>query len=239
MAMIVNPEVLNQHNVSLFRNGLALPPGYGTTLNERCIELPWTLATLAMYPSSARLLDAGATLNYREILTIPAVADKKIHIATLSSTGEENNMDLGVSYILGDLAALPTEQCYYDVVACISTLEHVGMDNSRYGGPKEHDTNKWKRVLDSLRDATEKNGTLLITVPFGKYQDDGWFQQFDAGLLRDLLIYMDYDPDDEVVEYFAATPQGWTRSTAALCAGNTYDHSRGRASSIACLKLTV
>ena len=56
---------------------------------------------------------------------------------------------LGVSYLYGDLRQLPFRDDWFDEVACLSTLEHVGMDNAVYGaaGPNAADARPRRRRL--------------------------------------------------------------------------------------------
>ncbi len=48
---------------------------------------------------------------------------------------------------------------------CVSTLEHVGYDNTHYGGVPEHDPDSVRRAWDELRRVTK--GPIFVTVPCG------------------------------------------------------------------------
>jgi hypothetical protein len=78
-----------------------------------------------------RLLDAGSALNHEFLLERGALASKGIHIATLSPEAE-CFWHRGVSYIFEDLRELPVFDCIYDIVVSVSTIEHVGCNNSFY-----------------------------------------------------------------------------------------------------------
>lgn len=53
----------------------------------------------------------------------------------------------------------------YDLIVCISTLEHIGWDES----PRE--PGKILRALENLRNLLKPGGKLVVTVPLGYNQD--------------------------------------------------------------------
>jgi hypothetical protein len=57
-----------------FRNGGALPVGFGQRLDERLVEYPWVYAHLL--ESGGKLLDAGSTLNRAVLLNSPKLRAK-------------------------------------------------------------------------------------------------------------------------------------------------------------------
>lgn len=160
-----------------------LPSGYGIGIDERCIEYPWLFANFA--DKVEIMLDAGSTLNYDFILNSPLIAGKVIHILTLAP--EENCFwKRGISYLFQDLRDIPIIGSYYDTVVCLSTLEHIGCDNTIYtqnGHYHEDRCDDFLLVMKELRRVLKPGGTLFLTVPFGIYQHFGWFQQFDEKLL--------------------------------------------------------
>src|SRR5207247_3120661 len=94
--------------------------------DERAIDISWCLASYGGEPS---VLDVGY-----------AVAEPA-YLAALVGLGAERlvGVDLaqadvpGLTNVQADLRELPFEAGSFDVVLCISTIEHVGADNSRYG----------------------------------------------------------------------------------------------------------
>lgn len=182
----INKSINNSATLDYFGLGL-VPEGYGVGLDERIVEYPWMLAHLCDGPT--KLLDAGSTLNYIEILSHRKVAKKDVYIQTYQPEAINYNKRR-VSYIYGDLRFTPFSSDFFDEVACISTLEHIDMDNSIYGYEMSH-TNKGKsyeflKVVDELTRVTKPGGTLLISVPFGHFENFGFFQQFDDGMLSAL-----------------------------------------------------
>jgi len=163
-----------------------LPAGYGRGMDARVIELPWVLAQLTAGP--AALLDAGSSLNREPVLKAPALRGKQITIATLAPE-PLCFWQLGVSYWFGDLRQLAFRSELFDTVVSVSTLEHVGMDNQKYAGGeyREAAPQDFLTAVSELRRVLKPGGSCLITVPFGRYESHGWFQQFDAALTDRLI----------------------------------------------------
>ena len=190
--------------VTRFRVG-DLPPGYGLGLDERVVEYPWLLSR-APY---GRLLDAGSVLNHAHVLPIFHAHADDLTIATFAPETEAF-FELGVSYVYADLRDLPFRNDWFDTVLCISTLEHVGMDISGYGGVADRGTNPRDEAalaINELRRVVRPGGRLLLTVPFGERQNHGSFRQLDRDDLDDLLSRVETRAAD--IEVFLYSSAGW------------------------------
>jgi SAM-dependent methyltransferase len=85
---------------------------------------------------------------------------------------------------------LPYRDGYFDTVVSVSTLEHVGMDNTRYGvgDPRADDPDReMRKAIRELIRVTAPDGRILITLPYGRREDHGWLRQFDRRELEALL----------------------------------------------------
>ncbi|MFC2046632.1 methyltransferase domain-containing protein [Chloroflexota bacterium] len=163
-----------------------LPPGYGIRIDERCVEYPWIISQLE--PGPACCLDAGSALNYAHILDHPVFSNKKLHILTLAPE-HRCFWRRSISYLYEDLRQIPIRDSFYDVVVSISTLEHVGFDNSHFTSNLSHVESRPDDYVVAVRElwrVLKPGGQLLITVPFGIYSDFGAFQQFDLASLKKL-----------------------------------------------------
>jgi SAM-dependent methyltransferase len=214
-AAIANPDV-----VARFAGRQPLPAGYGARLDERIVEFPWVLSKLPDGP--ARLLDAGATLNHVPILRHSRLAEKRLVFVALAPTHVD--IRASVSYLYDDLRHLIVRDEVFDLVTCVSTLEHIGLDNTQlYIGDRsyaEHDLNGFASALQNMRRALKPGGRLLITVPFGRAEDHGWLQQFDlAGIER---VIQAFDGELLGATYYAYAADGWQLSTAEACADARY-----------------
>ena len=76
-----------------------------------------------------------------------------------------------------DLRALPFEAESFDLVLCISTLEHVGLDNAVYGLSSKQDSSGMRKALEELGRVTAEDGRIVLTVPCGIEEHHGWFVQ--------------------------------------------------------------
>ena len=140
--------------------------------DERVIEVPWVLARL----SGRRALEVGY-----------AFAEPPYLAALLQAGFEElAGVDLahadvpGLTGVQADVRDLPFEDGAFDLVLCVSTLEHVGADNTGDGLEAEDDADSRRTALRELRRVLASNGRLLITVPCGEPGDYGWFRQDDV-----------------------------------------------------------
>jgi hypothetical protein len=191
--------------------------------DERPIEIPWCLAR---YAGERRLLDVGYA--YAE----PAYIAGLVGLAAPELTG----VDLvsaevpGLRSVQADLRDLPFEDGAFDAAIAISTLEHVGRDNTQYGLDAE-EGDSLDAALRELRRVTER---LLVTVPTGAgellpeqavYAPGEWVERFErAGF----LVWED--------ELYELGDDGW-RSVNELSPGVTYGSRGPGASAVLCAEL--
>lgn len=214
-AALADPEL-----VARFRRSEPLPPGYGIGLDERCVEHLWVISRLEAGP--ARCLDAGSALNHVYVLDHPVVSDKKLHIITLAPE-RQCFWNRGISYLYEDLRCIPIQDDFYDAVISISTLEHVGFDNSRFTYKSsciENSSDDFKVALRELWRVLKPGGQLLITVPFGVYMNFGTFQQFDLALLREMESLV--EASDVEIRVYRYDREGWVLSNVEDCMQSEY-----------------
>ena len=195
--------------------------GYGRGIDERCVEYPWLLSQLP--PGPARLLDAGSTLNNALLLDVPQVAEKTLHIVTLVPEADAF-WQRGISYLYEDLRSLPIKEKTYDIVVTISSLEHVGCDNTFYTGDAAHVEKRPEDFVLAARELVrvlKPGGLLLATVPYGVYQFHGAFQQFDRECLATLIASMDRAASRSLV-FYRYTRDGWQVAAQEACDGSRY-----------------
>ena len=163
---------------------VTLPFPYGKHLPERVVEL--LLARLT-YEPGMKVLDVGHANGmecHRAMLrSLPPPCDLTgIDIA-------EAAYDTSSCYtmsIRGSIGATPFANETFDLIWCISSLEHVGMDNTGYVQGEVGETTPEAALSEMVR-LLRPGGRLLITVPFGRYEDHGWFRNFDETRLQRLL----------------------------------------------------
>lgn len=197
-----------------------LPLGYGFGFDERVVEYPWVLTKLKS--SEKTILDAGCTLNHYDILTLKELRQRNLYMMTL--TQEQKFPWSNLKYFQGDLRDLPFESDFFDGVVSISTLEHIGMDNmflytddptKKEAKPKEH-----LKAVRELRRVLKTGGTMYLTVPFGRYQDHGWFQVFDGHMIEQMVA--EFRPTALEETYFRYSDKHWHYAHRHECQDSCY-----------------
>lgn len=200
--------------------GAPLPQGYGPRLSERVVEYPWVLARLR--DATGPILDAGSTFSTPLVLDLPFMRGRELVIYTLETDVVVRRP--GVRFVYGDLRALALADAAFEVVACISTLEHVGMAQSfRYSAERPFPEARPDDALIALRElrrVLRPGGRLLLTVPFGRREDHGWLQQFDAHGIRRLVEAFGGVMRAET--YYRYEASGWQTATAEACVDARY-----------------
>jgi SAM-dependent methyltransferase len=211
----LSEAVVDEALLDVFAEDRSLPPGYAYRLDARLLEIPWVLSRVRK--TDGRFLDAGSAFNYDFVLSSPALKEKQTTIVTLAPEGQAF-WQLGVSYVFGDLRDLDFRDERFDAVACISTIEHIGMDNTMYAEgqvAQRSDPSEFLLAVKELKRVLKPGGVLFISFPFGRYENHGWFQQFDSELV-DTLIGA-FAPSQLKERIFQYHPDGWQRSTRENC----------------------
>ena len=212
---IINSVLKDKELLDYFLHSRVLPSRYGFRIDERVVEYPWVLVRLGV--AGQLLLDAGSALNYEYILAHPVLRNRSVVIHNLSV---ENVVKRNkVSYIYGDLRHTSFRSECFDEIVCISTLEHIGMDNtflySKDKTFKESKMDDYKLVVREFRRLLVLGGRLFLTVPYGKYENMGWQQQFDEKMVRE--VFKEFGGKNFEVTYFKYTNDGWQVSKAQEC----------------------
>lgn len=206
----------NTDLLTSFKSLKNLPENYGYRLDARVVEIPWVLSHINNRPES--ILDAGSSLNNEVTICAPSLKNKKITILTLAPESIAF-WDKGVSYVFGDLRNIYFKDESFDVIVCISTIEHIGMDNSMYTRKKTTNNpekpNDFIIAVKELKRILKSGGTLFCTFPFGKYENHGWFQQFDSGLID--VLKKEFAPAEYEETIFKYNPEGWIVSSRQEC----------------------
>ncbi|MDX6439919.1 MAG: hypothetical protein QOF45_2502 [Gaiellaceae bacterium] len=200
------------------------PPG----TDERVVELPWVLARLR----GDRALEVGYA--FAEAPYLAALL--------LAGFDELTGVDLaeadvpGMTTVRADVRALPFDNGTFDLVLCVSTLEHVGADNTGYGLEAEDDAAARLTALRELRRVLAPSGRLLITVPCGEPGDYGWFRQDDVRGWTRLFTRAGFFVEEQ--EVYELTEEGWRSSPELVSDGLRYGERGPAASAVFCAELS-
>lgn len=203
---------------------LTAPPG----TDERTIEITWTLARLR---GDERVLDVGYA--FAEPAYLAALVE--------AVEGEPVGVDLaerevpGLRGVVADVRDLPFERRSFDVALLISTLEHVGRDNTVYGVGDERDEAGAARALRELARVLARGGRLLVTVPTGEPEEHDWFVQRDVDGWLELFGEGGFLVWEHEVYELAA--EGWRSSPDFAPEGVRYGERGPGASAVLCAEL--
>jgi hypothetical protein len=202
-----------------FRNK-EIPSNYGYRLDERVVEYAWVFANLSK--EKKNLLDAGGVFNYDFIVNQELIKNKELHILTYEPEAEHFPKNR-ISYLFADLRNIPIKDNFYDEIACISTIEHIDMDNSIYGWNEdnkvisvEKKSYEYLIAVQEMIRVLKEGGLFLLTFPFGKFENHGFFQQLDTEMVGRIIEYM--EKNGQVEQYFFKYENNqWNTSTQDLC----------------------
>ena len=208
---------------------IPLKGNFGTGDSERCIEIPWALS---LYAGEPVVLDVGyAHAEDRYLEALLSLRIPHLHGIDLVT----KNVGGIIPHTM-DIRKTTFPDNFFDMVLCLSTLEHIGRDVSRYtqtAGEFRQDGD-----LEALREIvriTKDRGKIVLTVPYGREGDYGWLIQYNEDRLRWLIRSLPLQV--RIEEYFVFSG-GWHR-----CDNNELDeigyqenHAQA-AAGLACLLL--
>lgn len=134
--------VFNGSEYSYFLN-----PYNRTWVNERAVEIPLALSLLTQHEPH-KTLEVGNVLSHYK---------KSRH--TIVDKYERRKGVLNADVV--DMAEDPK----YSLILCVSTLEHIGWDES----PRQ--PGKYRNALQKMSNLLEPGGQMLVTVPIGYNSD--------------------------------------------------------------------
>lgn len=168
-----------------FHDKIILPKNYGKELPERVVEIFLAMRT---YHSGDKVLDvAHANAMVCHLKMIKSLPEPR-HLDGIDIA--QPKFDTKLLYensFVGDITKTKFKNYSYDLIWCISALEHFGMDNTNYTQNFSRGNDTDILAIKEMLRLLKIGGTLLITVPYGKYEDHGWFKNYDDFHWRALL----------------------------------------------------
>jgi hypothetical protein len=200
--------------------------GVGVGLTERVVEIPWVLRSLSGAAAN-HVLDIGtafAPVVYKRLLVrLP----QTVEVADLAPPEIA-----GLTGHVADVRRLPFANDSFDVAICVSTLEHVGMDNTNYdvasGGGGD---------VDALRELGRVAQRVFVTVPAGRDADMGWQRQYAPSTFR--RVVQDAGLVPTRLEVFVHDPvNGWAPAREDSVGARDYGRDATAAAAIICAELS-
>jgi len=196
--------------------------------DERVVEIPWVLSRLR---TRGRVLDVGYAFAEAAYLAALLRADVDLVGVDLAERDVE-----GLELVQADVRSLPFVDRSFDQVLLVSTLEHVGADNSVYGIAGDRDDGAREAALRELARVLTRNGSLLVTVPLGEPGDHGWFRQDDERGWTSLFTRAGCFVEE--LELYELGPEGWRAAPSFTAAGVRYGERGPAASAVLCADLS-
>ena len=202
---------------------LQAPPG----TDERVIEIPWVLS---------RLRESGRVLEIGYAFAEPAYLAGLLRAGVDLVGADLAERDVaGMEVLEADVRELPMADGSVEQALLVSTLEHVGADNSVYGLEVDADADARFRALRELGRVLARNGSLLVTVPLGQPEDYRWFRQEDVRGWSRLFSGAGFFVGEQ--EIYELRPEGWRASPDFRAEGVRYGERGPAASAVFCVEL--
>ena len=197
--------------------------------DERVIEVPWVLSRLV---PSGRVLEVGYA--FAEAPYLAALLRSGVELVGVDLAGRDVE---GMEGVQADVRDLPLPDASVDQALLVSTLEHVGADNSGYGLEAEEAPASRADALRELGRVLRPRARLLVTVPLGEPGDHGWFRLDDVagwnGLFASAGLFV------EEQEAYELTADGWRAAPGFRAEGVGYGDHGPAASAVLCTALSV
>ena len=197
--------------------------------DERVIEVPWVLSRLV---PSGRVLEVGYA--FAEAPYLAALLRSGVELVGVDLAGRDVE---GMERVQADVRDLPLPDASVDQALLVSTLEHVGADNSGYGLEAEEAPASRADALRELGRVLRPRARLLVTVPLGEPGDHGWFRLDDVagwnGLFASAGLFV------EEQEAYELTADGWRAAPAFRAEGVGYGDHGPAASAVLCTALSA
>jgi SAM-dependent methyltransferase len=196
--------------------------------DERVVEIPWVLSRLRL---SGRVLEVGYAFAETAYLGGLLRAGVELVGADLATRDVD-----GMETVEADVRKLPFPERSFDQVLLVSTLEHIGADNTVYGLAAESDGDARAEALRELKRVLRTDGSLLVTVPLGEPGDHGWFRQEDEHGWIGLFAHADFFLEES--EAYELGDEGWSAAPAFRPEGVRYGTRGPAASAVLCAELS-
>jgi hypothetical protein len=202
--------------------------GVGVGLSERVIEIPWVIRNLASVGQSLCVLDIGTAFAPDAYKWLLIRLEHTVEVVDLASAELP-----GVKSHVADVRELPFASTSFDVATCISTLEHIGLDNDHYGIQSGGEGD-----VQALRELGRVARRVLVTVPGGCDANMGWQRQYTPTTFR--RTAEEAGLTVERLDVFAHEPaRGWSPVDEASVESRTYGQGAVAAAACICAELRL
>lgn len=215
-----------------FPKSVHLPVPYGKGMSERVVEI---LIARLTYQPGRKVLDVGHANIMNAHIRMLKSLERPYDVTGIDIAEPTDEIrPLYTASLLGDITKTGLPEGSFDLIWCISALEHFGMDNSVYLDTFTLDKTMDVKALEEMLRITRNGGTIFVSVPYGKFEDHGWLKNYDRENWQKLLAVARPVARIDELYFKYSDAQGWRPAEAAELAGTGYlDHTNGGASGLA------
>lgn len=149
-------------------------------VNERIVEIPFVIKALSMAQEGCKVLDLGCMESL-----LPLFISGLGYDVTGFDFRNYPYKAPNFKFVQGSIMNLPFDNAHFDVVTCVSTIEHIGI--GFYNDPKEGDSPDIIGMKEARR-VLKPGGLLILTVPFGKAFVNNQQRIYDRKSLDRLIL---------------------------------------------------
>lgn len=148
-------------------------------MNERIIEIPYVIESLNGISKDKKILDLGCTES-----PVPLFVSSLGYNITGFDYRQYPYYHPNLHFVQGNILALPFPDNCFDVVFCISTIEHIGI--GYYEDPSLSEEADQK-AIDQVYRIMKPGGLLVFSAPYGVSHVSESQRIYDAKALTNLL----------------------------------------------------
>jgi SAM-dependent methyltransferase len=188
-------------------DAIRLPEKFGRNLPERVIEI---LYARLSYRPGLRLLDVGCANAMESHLKMVERLEKPRKIVGIDiSPPTQRIFRVYDDFMNANIVSTGFAAESFDLIWCISALEHFGMDNTTYTDRFEISQNMDVQAVLEMTRLLAVGGHLLITVPYGRHENHGWLRNYDAEHLSGLLQQVERSTQAKISFFRHTHAAGW------------------------------
>jgi O-antigen chain-terminating methyltransferase len=194
----------------------------GPKVTERIVEYPFACESLKDVPKDAKILDVGCTPSTLP-LELAAFGYKVWGIDLLEYPSTHPNF----KFVMEKIEKSPFPDEFFDVVLCISTLEHIGLYGFLYPATE---ISADKKAVREMARVVKTGGKVVVTVPYGVPYTAANYRVYDSKRLKEVIG----DLQIEIFKTFMYTDEKWLPCTEEEA---SKIHSFPGTLAVACLQL--
>lgn len=151
----------------------------GWEISERDVEIPFVLDNMPEPP--AKLLDVGCS-------------DSSFLLEMNKLGFDAHGIDINgyiepySKFVKADARSIPFEDKAFDVVTCVSALEHFGLVETPYHSDTVYDPEAPFTAMKEMARIIKDDGIIILTLPFGYAQGERlkWCKFYNCDMVKRL-----------------------------------------------------